>query len=542
MLRFGWAQLGHAETMVRTARNRRGRAGERRPDRFSSARRRHRGSVALALLLASLLACNGRTSPTSGEVVLTVGYAAPAGLDELTAVLTSDILIHTGTDGQAEPTLAESWSVSNDGTSVRVDLREDVAFHDGSLLTAGDAKITLDRLRALPDRLASNPILEDIEAIVVEGPHRIRIDLSRPSAQLLLLTLGVRVEKTGVGGERVGAGPFYVEAQGTDETTLRAHEGYFRGRSDIDKVVIRTYASVRMAWAAMMRSEIDLLFDVPIGAREFVEADTNVHLFSRETPYAYALVFNTRRPPFDDERLRVALSHAVDRRAIIDGALRGWGSIASGVWPSHWVYGGRELTHDYDPESADRQLSDLGLVARSLGDPNNTSFPSRLRFTAILAEGQPQLEPIALQIQRQLRQVGVDMDLDAKPPAEMNEQVGGTDWDAALLSLNTARSLGRLFRYWYSSGSSAVTGFAGTDETLDSLRSAVTKADAVAAASEFQQILFNKAPAIFLTNRETTRAVSRRFVVVDEPGRDVIQTLWRWRVADDRSASAAEAN
>ena len=82
----------------------------------------------------------------------------------------------------------------------------------------------------------------------------------------------------------MGTGPFYIETQGPDETTLRAHDRYYMGRSDIDKVVIKTYASVRMAWAAMMRSEIDLLFDVPIEAREFVEADTNVQLFSRETP------------------------------------------------------------------------------------------------------------------------------------------------------------------------------------------------------------------------------------------------------------------
>ncbi|MDA1093661.1 MAG: ABC transporter substrate-binding protein [Acidobacteria bacterium] len=494
-----------------------------------------------ALLLAFLMACGGRTSPTSGEVVLTIGYAAPDGLDQLTAMLTSDLLIHTGTDGSAEPMLANGWSVTGDGRSVTVDLREDVLFHDGGVLTAADAKATLDRLRGLRDHLARNPILEDIEAIVVEGPHRIRIDLTRPSAQLLLLALGVGVEKTGLGDQSMGTGPFYIETQGPDETTLRAHDRYYMGRSDIDKVVIKTYASVRMAWAAMMRSEIDLLFDVPIEAREFVEADTNVQLFSRETPYAYVLIFNTRRPPFDDYRLRVALSHAIDRQSIVDRALRGWGSVATGVWPSHWVYRGREFTYNYDPDRVHQQLSDLGLIARSQNDPANTSFSSRLRFTAIVAEGQPQFEPIALHVQRQLGEIGVDMDIDSKPPTEMDRQVAGTDWDAAFLSLNTGRSLGRLFVFWHSSGSSAVSGFGGADVPLDSLRSAVSKADAISAAGAFQRTLFGKAPAIFLANRETTRAVSRRFVVPDEPGRDVIETLWRWRLTDDSSVERATA-
>lgn len=527
--------------MVRTARNRRGRAGEQRTVRGSSARQRRLASAALVLPLAMLGACNVENSSNSEEVVLTIGYAAPAGLDVLTDMLTSATLIRSGLDGRGEPMLAESWSVTDDGTSVIVELRADVLFHDGSPFTAADAKATLDVLRH-PPRVARNPVLGDIEAIVVEGPHRLRIDLTRPSAHLLLPALGAYIEKPGEGDDVVGAGPFYVDTQEADETTLRVHKAYYRGRSNIDTVVIKTFASVRMAWAAMMRSEIDLLFDVPIEAREFVEADPSVRLVSRHPPSAYVLIFNTRRPPFDDYQLRVALSHAIDRQSIIDRALRGRGSISSGVWPSHWVYGGEELTYGYDPKTADTLLSDLDMPRPIQDDPDSVSFPSRLRFTAIVGQDQAELERIALRVQRQLRQVGVDMELDGKPQAEMEQLVNGTDWDAALLSLNTARSLGRLYMYWHSSGSSAVSGFTGADAPLDALRSALTDADAISAAGAFQRILFDQAPAIFLTNRETTRAVSRRFVVPDEPGRDVIETLWRWGVADNSSARATEAN
>ena len=498
--------------------------------------------AALALLVASLGACSVGTSSTSDEVVLTIGYPAPAGVGVLTTMLTRDLLIHSGTDGSGEPMLAKSWSATDDGTSVTIELRADVIFHDGSLVTAVDAKASLDELLTLPTRLEREPVLGDIEAIVVEGSHRIRIDLTRSSAQLLLLALGVPIEKSGPGGDSVGVGPFYLETQDRDVTTLRAHNDYYLGRSDIDKVVIKTYSSVRMAWAAMMRSEIDVLFDIPIAAREFTEADTSVRLFSRDTPYAYALIFNTRRPPFDDYKLRVALSHSVDRQAIIDGALRGQGSIASGLWSSHWVYNGKELTYDYDPVAADRQLTDIGLVAPSRDAPTSATFPSRLRFTAIVVDDRAQLEPIALEVQRQLRHVGVDMQIDAKSREEVFQQVDGTDWDAALLPLNTARSLGRLYRYWHSSGSSAVSGFTGADVALEALRLASTEAEAMRAAGAFQQILFDKSPAIFLTNPETTRAVSRRFVVLDEPGRDVIETLWQWHVADDTFPTEAAVN
>ncbi|TDI26109.1 MAG: hypothetical protein E2P06_03260 [Acidobacteria bacterium] len=56
-------------------------------------------------------------------------------------------------------------------------------------------------------------------------------------------------------------------------------------------------------------------------------------------------------------------------------------------------------------------------------------------------------------------------------------------------------------------------------------------------AREFQRVLFEAAPAVFLASLEEARAVSRRFVVPNEPGRDVIETLWRWSVADPTSAN-----
>ena len=68
------------------------------------------------------------------------------------------------------------------------------------------------------------------------------------------------------------------------------------------------------------------------------------------------------------------------------------------------------------------------------------------------------------------------------------------------------------------------------DEALDSLRASVSDDDMRQAAGEFQRVLFEEAPAVFLTAVEEARAVSRRFVVPDEPGRDVIETLWRWKL------------
>jgi peptide/nickel transport system substrate-binding protein len=501
--------------------------------------------AALAVALAA--ACGPGDPPVRAEVVLSVGYAAPAqagvaaGLGTLIDQLTTEGLVRTGPDGHVEPMLADRWKIDDAGTTVTLYLRQNVSFHDGSPMTAQDVTTSLNRLRESPGRIAQNPVLGDIESIEAPERYRVVIKLDRPAAQLLLFELGVRVEKLGPDGQRIATGPFSVESVTPEETTLRVNPHYHRGRPEIDRVSIKTYPTLRTAWVAMMRSEIDFLFNVPIEAREFVEADPSVRVFSRNTPYAYALLFNTRRPPFDDARVRVALSRAVDRDAIIDGTFRSHSSVASGIWPAHWAFDGVELTYDYDPRGAHRELNALGLEYPMRANGGATEgFAHRLRFKALVSTDLARIEPIALLVQQQLRQIGVEMEIDAKPFGEIGLQVRqsqGDSWDAVLLPLNTARNLGRLYIYWHSSQELDVSGFNGADDILESLRSSVTEADASASATEFQRVLFEAAPAVFLAGLEEARAVSLRFVVPDEPGRDVIETLWQWRVADGATAN-----
>ena len=374
--------------------------------------------------------------------------------------------------------------------------------------------------------------------IEVQGEHRVSLRLFRPSAQLVLFELGVRIEKTVDEGRSVGTGPFYVQTLGEEDATLRVNPYYHGGTPSIDEVRLKSYPTHRTAWAAMMRSEIDFLFNVPIEAREFVAADSGVRVFSHEAPSSFALVFNTQRPPFDDRRLRQTLSHAVDREAIVEGAYRGHASVAWGVWSQHWVLGGTDdLRYRHDPQRADQLLTDLGFERPSSIDPSAEKYQGRLRFEGLVALEQPDVERMALLIQRQLRQVGVEMQIDARPLyADVENQIVNSpdSWEAVLLPLSTARNLARLYTYWHSSGRYSVSGFTGADEALDTLRLSA-EADTRAAAYEVQRILFEEAPAVFLATPQDARAVSSRFMVPDEPGRDVIETIWRWRVAGETS-------
>ena len=147
-------------------------------------------------------------------------------------------------------------------------------------------------------------------------------------------------------------------------------------------------------------------------------------------------------------------------------------------------------------------------------------------------------EPIALTLQRQLRQIGVEITIDAMPFGDVVRELEGDSWNAVLLPVNTARNMQRLFQYWHSEGdpSLAVSGFGGADNALEALRAAQTETETQVAGHEFRRVLFEEAPAVFLVGPTEARAVSRRFEVTEEPGRDITETLWQWSVADGTPA------
>ena len=496
-------------------------------------------SLALILTLAATLTAGCArqlaSAPASGPRTLSLGYygAGPGGQNLFRLVLTTDGFLRNTDDGRHEPFLAESWEIEEDGYLLTVRLRRDARFADGVELNAQIAKDFLDGARQDPRLRQLYPTLSDIRTIEVVGLHVLGIRLDRPSARMLVGDLTLGIERT-VDGERFGVGPFVLESETQDLLTLVANPDYYGGRPSIDVVNVRRYATLRTAWAAMMRDDIDVLHDVPISAREFVQAESSVDLYTLDRPYEYLVGFNLTHDALGKQQVRQALNYAVDRRVLVERGLRGYGRSASGVWSQHWVYRGVERAYRYDPELADQLLTLAGYPLPT-GRPSGSgdAMPARLRFTCLVFAGSLPDE-IALLVQRQLYEIGVDMQLVALPPAEFGARVVAGDYDAAMVRQIAGRTLARAYGFWHSSSPqpSATFGYTETDDVLDRLRDAPTEEDVVRAALEFQEILFEDPPAIFLAIPTQARAVKTRFRIRAVQGQDIIPTIWQWQIAE----------
>jgi len=372
-----------------------------------------------------------------------------------------------------------------------------------------------------------------VSTVRVLGEHRLQIHLKRPEALLLEDLADVRMVK-GVNG----TGPFVLDAPITQEgATLRPFANYHQGASRVEQVEIKTYASLRSAWTAMMRGEISMLHEVSRDAAPFVEAESSVHTYPLLRPYVNALFFNVRHPVLGRRDVRQALSYAIDRDAIVRDVMGGRGERADGpVWKYHWAFSTAQRTYDYNPELARLKLDAAGYPLRPGSDGRH--MPSRMRFTCLLMGNDSRFERVALVLQKQLYDIGVDMRVEAVPLSELAKRFSSGRFDAVFVEAISGRSLTWLYQQWRSNPSqqegNLSSGYTAADATLDQLRNAFDEANVKRIIGDLQSAFYDDPPAIFVAWPQTSRAISAKIQVPYESNMDVVGRLWRaqWAPAE----------
>jgi peptide/nickel transport system substrate-binding protein len=500
--------------------------------------------ICCAALSAFSLVFNACSSPRqlvdegqSGPVVLTVGYphftgANPLhGMQAAARLISFEGLVSLGRDGRPQPRLAASWSLSMDGLAWTIRLRNNAVFHDGSTVDSAAVRQSLERSLGNVDRDLS-PGLSDI--VKIESPSSdTLVLLLRDRSTFALDDLTVAIAKPAKDGQQVGTGPFYVTSSTSSQVTMTAVQRYYRGKPQIDQIVWKAYPTVRTAWAAMMRGEIDFLYEVPPEAVEFIEAEDSVKLFSFLRNYAYLVVFNSKRKPFDEPQVRRALNYSINRDKLITRALNNRGQVASGpLWPLHWAYDPSMPRYAYDPGRA-TALLDASHIPEVLHTEGANNAPGRFHFTCLVPENFALWERMALIVQRDLAEIGVTMNIESVPFEVFNQRISKGDFDAVTIELIVGNTASRPFTFWSSLSTRNVWGYRNEefDSALRDIRRAADDTMYKAAFRRVQEQGLVDPPAIFLALGEITRAVNKRFEVVAPPNTDILPSIPDWRLA-----------
>lgn len=347
--------------------------------------------------------------PTSG---------AAAAVDSVVYGNVFEGLTRITQSGDVAPALAESWEISADGLSYVFRLRRDVRFHDGTPFDADDVRFSLERALAPDSSNAQKQLLSPIARVEVIDTHTVRLVLSRPSS-LLLYFLGwgdavmVGEESAATNASRpVGTGPFrFANWRRGVSVQLDRNPDYWGVPARLESVVFRFIGDPAAAYAAIRAGDIDAYpnYPAPENLAEF-ENDPNLKVVIGATAGKVIMAINNRRAPFDDRRVREALSHAVDRDAVIEGALFGFGEPIG----SHYSRQGRAFVdladrYPYDPERARALLAEAGHA---------DGFAVTLRLPP-----RPYARRSGEVIAAQLAEVGIRVDIENLEWAQWLDQV-----------------------------------------------------------------------------------------------------------------------
>ncbi len=318
-----------------------------------------RARLATLTLLAGAGAC-GSFADRRGATVL---YASGADLQSINPLLTVHpmarqvqryVLFMTLARYDSalvpQPYLARGWQWSPDRRVLTFQLRTSVHWHDGAPTTAADVRFTLDAARA-PE--TGYPRLNDLSGVTsVAAPDDSTVvirfagavdrfpdvltDLSIVPSHLLDTVPRARFRQAEWNEHPVGNGPFrFVTHEANRRWVFAANPDFpaeLGGRPALDRFIVVVVDEPTTKLAALTSGELDVAGIQPAHA-SFVRRNPALEVVSYPLNFTYGLVFNTRRPPFDDIRVRRIASGALDRQEIVDGYLYGFAVPAWGPVP-----------------------------------------------------------------------------------------------------------------------------------------------------------------------------------------------------------------
>ncbi len=459
--------------------------------------------------------------------------------------LTYSGLVTTTSDGAIAPDLASSYDVSADGKIYTFHLQNGIRWHDGERFTAKDAVFTIN---AIKDSAWNSPLAGQFKNVAVAAPDdaTVTFTLQEPFAPFLsLLTVGILPEhlwqginpanasRAELNLKPVGTGPFRFKSYAKDKRgailsyTLVRNEAYYGSRPHLDSVTFKFYPDFGSANDALLGHRVDGLGFLPLEYRDVVEKIPSLRLTTLRLPQYTAIFFNQKRnAALSSKNVRQALAYAIDRNRILHET-----AGVNGVLVSSPILDGF-VGFDPDVKKYDQDLAkaaalldrdgwhlDADGVRKQQMKQGKTIVKTPLEITITTVDTKENTA-VAEAIKKDWTGVGVQTVLDIVPANRIQkDKIRPRDYEALLYG----EILGPdpdPYPFWHSSQTDesglnlAVYANRRVDELLEKARQTTKDADRAPLYREFQDILADEVPAIFLYSPTYSYVVSRRVLGV----------------------------
>lgn len=448
------------------------------------------------------------------------------------ATLVYDGLMTLGKDGVLIPNVAKSVTVSLDGLTYNVILRDDVKFHDGAPLTARDVAFTVSRIQ---DPLLASPLRANFDGVTAEevGEHEINFILPEAYAPFTEnLTFGILPEHVwkDAGSEEfpfsqhnsepIGSGPYKIEkivrnASGIPETyILRANGEYHMSAPKIATIELRFYPTEEKLVQAFKKGTVGSVVGVdPARLSDYGLDATTHHLERIPLPRTFAVFINQNKSPaLRDLSARKALDVAVDRKALVEAVVGGYGNVLTSPVPRGFgITGETEGTTTGNGVDAAREIlknggwainPETGIWEKTI---DKVKVPLSFSITTV---NNSSFEMTAEFLRNVWQQVGAEVSVKQFEQSDLTQAViRPRDYEALLFGTQLGRSLD-FYSFWHSSQRNdpglniALYTNITTDSILAEMRRSTNLEGRDEAIEKFVSEVEKETPAIFLYSPE----------------------------------------
>lgn len=493
------------------------------------------------------------TQPSEGDWLIYHIGAEPATLNPITATDVYESMINSGNIYETlvkrdnatldiVPLLAESWKVSDDKLTYMFFIRKGIKWQDGVPFTSQDVVFSYSKIM---DPQVDAPHLrnyyKDIKSVEAVNELTVKFTYSRPYFLALEFCGGMPIVPKHIfekgdfntneaGRHPIGTGPYrFVNWNTGREIVLQMNQDYWGKKPHLDRVVFRIINDPTVAFQVLKREELDLMALTPIQWSRQSDTENFSKKFDKLsyfTPNYSFIGWNTRRPYFSDKRVRIAMTHLVNRELILEKILFNLGTVVtSPFYINSPEYDKTIEPYSYDPGKAKALLDQAGWVDHD-GDGIRDKDGLKFEFEFLIPNGSETGDKISTILKEELDKVGIVMNIRNTEWAVFTARLNERKFDAVTLGWSMGVESDP-YQIWHSSqleqGSNFV-GFANkeADKLIDAARIEFDRDKRIELYRKFSKIVHEEQPYTFLFCRKSTVALNKRFkgVVVYPLGLD----------------------
>ncbi|WP_339149375.1 MULTISPECIES: glutathione ABC transporter substrate-binding protein [unclassified Sutcliffiella] len=337
-----------------------------------------------------------------------------------------ETLVMTNKDMEIEPLLATEWQ-QLDEVTWEFSLKEGVSFHDGTPFNAEAVKVTFDRVLDPGTGSPQREKLSMIKEIEIVDEYTVHMHLDYPYAPLLSILASnegsiispkvIKEKEDSLSQHPVGTGPFIFESWNTgQDITLVKNPSYWGQEPNLDEVVFKVVPEDATRLALIETGEAHVSDQVPVTELDRIEKSNSMSLYRTEGLGVEYIGFNIESKAVNDVRVRKAISHAIEREAILKGVYNNVGTIAnSAMSPKVFGYSENIKAYEYDINKAKKLLKEAG-------------YKDGLSLNLLTSDRKERIN-MAEVIQSQLKGIGVDVSIQVLEYGAYLEMIDKGDHD-----------------------------------------------------------------------------------------------------------------